>query len=162
MMLKMQSNKGFGIPRRSLPKRTKRIYFQLAKIKILQGFYREGLPIAEQALEISRSIGDVYNEGRILLTIGVCHNKMQDYQTAKQVFEDALDCYRIVGNPKGEVLVTINLVQIYPKLGIHSDMARLFESAQHLGSQLNDKRLLGLIHSNRAHYYASIGKFNEP
>ena len=82
------------------PKEQSELYFQLAKIKILQGFYREGLPIAEQAIEISRSIGDVYNEGRILLTIGVCHNKMQDYQTAKQVFEDALDCYRIVGNPK--------------------------------------------------------------
>ena len=58
-------------------------------------------------------------------------------------------------------MVTINLAQIYPKLGLHSDMTRLFESAQHLGSQLNDKRLLGLIHSNRAHYYASIGRFNE-
>ena len=79
------------------PKEQSELYFQLAKIKILQGFYREGLPIAKQAVEISRSIGDVYNEGRILLTIGVCHNKMQDYPTAKQVFEDALDCYRIVG-----------------------------------------------------------------
>ena len=143
------------------PKEQSELYFQLAKIKILQGFYREGLPIAEQALQISRSVGDVYNEGRILLTIGVCHNKMQKYQIARQVFEDALDCYRIVGNPRGEVLVTINLVQIYPKLGLHSDMNRLFESAQHLGSQLNDKRVLGLIHSNRANYYASIGKFDE-
>ena len=40
-------------------------------------------------------------------------------------------------------------------------MNRLFDSAQHLGSQLNDKRILGLIHSNRANYYGSIGKFQE-
>ena len=143
------------------PKEQSGLYFQLAKIKIFRGFYREGLPIAEQALQISRSIGDVHNEARILLTIGVCHNKMQAYETARAVYEDALDCYRSIGSTKGEVLVTINLAQIYPKLGLHSDMNRLFDSAQQLGSQLNDKRILGLLHSNRANYYGSIGKFEE-
>ena len=143
------------------PKEESELYFQLAKIKVIQGFHREGLPIAQQALQISRSIGDVYNEARILLTIGVCHNKMQAYATSKKVYEEALDCYRCVGNTRGEVLVTINLAQIYPKLGLHSDMSRLFDSAQQLGAQLNDKRILGLIHSNRANYYGSIGKFDE-
>ena len=141
------------------PKSQSELYFQLSKIKILQGFHREGLPIAQKALQITQSTGDIYNEARILLTVGVCHNKMQEYTTAKSVYERALDCYRSIGNTRGEALVTINLAQIYPKLGLHSEMSRLFDKAMNLGTKMQDNRILGLVHSNKANYFASIGDF---
>ena len=141
------------------PKSQSELYFQLSKIKILQGFHREGLPIANKALQITQSTGDIYNEAKILLTVGVCHNHMQEYATAKNVYERALDCYRSIGNTRGEALITINLAQIYPKLGLHSEMSRLFDKAMNLGTKMQDNRILGLIHSNKAHYYASVGDF---
>ncbi len=82
-------------------------------INIIQGKYEEANIYLDQSLKINRSIGNIEQEGKLLMNYGANLYKILDLDKAIDSYEKALSIFASLGNKKGYGLLLINLSEIY-------------------------------------------------
>ncbi|WP_052128528.1 tetratricopeptide repeat protein [Neosynechococcus sphagnicola] len=99
-------------PTNSLP----RLIHQAGQ-QIQEGQFRQAFTTLQQALHLSRQMGDPGQEARVLTLLGRVAITLGNSQQAVEVLNQALPLHRTVGNPTGEAATLNNLGLAYHSLG---------------------------------------------
>jgi tetratricopeptide (TPR) repeat protein len=90
----------------------------------------EALCLYEQALPISREVGDRSGEGTALYNLASLHQHLQQYKDAAIAFEESLLIHQQVSHVAGEIAVLVSIARLYANhLQRPNDAKRALERA---------------------------------
>jgi tetratricopeptide (TPR) repeat protein len=112
----------------------------------------------EQALEMSREIGDRSGEGRRLDELGTCYSALGQASRAIEYHEQALEIAREIGNRHGEGTALGNLGLCYSDLGHTSRAIEYHEQALAIRREIGTRRGEGIDLGNLGDCYSAFGQ----
>ncbi|MCC7366780.1 MAG: tetratricopeptide repeat protein, partial [Chloroflexi bacterium] len=98
-------------------------------LAVRQNDYSGATPLLEEALAISREIGDRRGIARSLLRFGVIPHHLGDLDRAQAMLEESLAICRAVDHPRGEEMALHYLGDLFFDRGKHGEAATLYEQA---------------------------------
>jgi len=98
---------------------------------------------------------------RELNTLGANLYNQSDYANSVELFEEALSCFRGVGDRPGEASVLNNLGATYNHLGRYSEAAKSLIQSADIYRQLNDLQASGIGLNNLGSNYYAQGQYQE-
>ena len=113
-------------------------YADLGEVEKAIGYY-------EQALVISREIGDRRGEGNRLGNLGNAYARLGEVEKAIGYHEQALVISREIGDRRGEGSVLGNLGIAYARLGEVEKAIGLLEQALRIGQEIKDARMVRIV-----------------
>ncbi len=120
-------------------------WFELAKIKIIQGDIRDALDNELlQALVRFRQNEDAAGQGLVLNAFGVAHLRLAQFSTAADYFSEALTYRTAESAPSDRVTTLSNLATAQAIEGDYQQADQNLQEAQKLVASLNDA--LGVAH----------------
>jgi tetratricopeptide (TPR) repeat protein len=129
---------------------------ELGSIHLLLSEPRKAIEFHEQALAISREIGDHRGEGVHLGNLGLAYSDLGESRKAIEFYEQALAISREIGDRRGEGNQLGNLGSVYYYLGL--GMATSFsEQALNISREIGDRRSEVIALGNLGLVYYSIG-----
>ena len=87
------------------------------------------VPYYEQALQLARGHGDAASEGAILNSLGVMAWESSAYESARECYVGAVDCFRRAGEARGLGLALTSLGQTLRQMGRLSEARDALEGA---------------------------------
>lgn len=123
------------------------------------GEMRKGLQYYEQALFISREIGNKSDEGVWLGNLGIVYRALGALQKAVETYEQALAIRRKVGYREGEADTLGNLGLAYRDLGDAAKAIEYYEQALAINSEIGDKHGEGINLGNLGHTLTEAGDY---
>ena len=105
-----------------------------------QGDYAEARAYYEQALRISREIGDRWGESASLTNLGLASNEQSDYAAARAYYEQGLHTSREIGDRWGEALALINLGYVSNQQGDYARARVCYRQALHISREIGDRQ----------------------
>ncbi len=115
----------------------------------------------EQALPISREVGDRAGEGTTLSNLAGVYRAIGQPKEALRLYEQALPIIREVGDRAGEGATLNNLALVYRAIGQPKEALRLYEQALPIRREVGDRAGEGATLNNLALVYSSIGQPKE-
>ncbi len=100
---------------------------------------KEALRLYEQALPISREVGDRAGEGAILNNLAGVYRAIGQPKEALHLYEQALPISREVGDRAGEGTTLNNLALVYRAIGQPKEALRLYEQALPISREVGDR-----------------------
>jgi len=125
----------------SLPYKSGELYSQilLADLSMNQGKYSESITSYEQALQLSRLLGDVTKEALILGNMGVSLNALGDLVGTQRVQEESLATYRRLNLPIDEQILLGSLGHTTLQLGDYDCAEKQLTEALAIAIQTKDE-----------------------
>jgi tetratricopeptide (TPR) repeat protein len=93
----------------------------------------------EQALLISKEVGDRAQEGRTFSNLAGVYRGIGQLQRARELYEQALPISREVGNRAGEAITLSNLATVYQGIGQLQRARELYEQALPIRREVGDR-----------------------
>ena len=93
------------------------------------GLYKEALNFYNQALVISREVGDRAGEGTALNNIGAVYRSQGQYDQALEYYKQALVIFREVGDRAGEGTTLNNIGAVYHGQGQYEQALEYYQAA---------------------------------
>ncbi len=115
----------------------------------------------EQALVISREIGDRRGEGNRLGNLGLAYADLGKIGKAIEYYEKALLIQREIGDKRGEGNQLGNLGLVYADLGKIDKAIEYYEKALVIQREIGDRRGEGTALGNLGLAYAGLGKIDK-
>jgi len=84
----------------------------IASQKANHGCEKEGLPLTEKALMISRKIGDTLLKTRILSTQGLIFTKMRDWERARNTYNTAMSLALKLKNRRAVADIILAMIKL--------------------------------------------------
>ena len=134
------------------------IYYYIASTSSMLGQKQEALQYYQQALLISREVGDRGGEGTTLNNLGAVYNGLGQQQEALQYYQQALQIMREVGDRRGEGVTLNNLGRVYNGLGQQQEALQYYQQALLIRREVGDRRGEGLTLHNIGMIYSSQGR----
>jgi tetratricopeptide (TPR) repeat protein len=125
------------------------------------GKIQEALDYFEQALVISREVGNGSMEGTTLNNLGQLYNALGKMQEALDYFEQALVISREVGNRPMEGTTLNNLGMVYSNLGKMQEALDYYEQALVISREVGNRPGEGSTLNNLGLVYNALGKMQE-
>ncbi|MGW6708961.1 BTAD domain-containing putative transcriptional regulator [Streptomyces sp. NPDC054956] len=125
------------------------------------GRFREGIAVAEEALELAHAQGERLGEGAGLEALGLLLSCLGEFTEAMRHQEQAVTVFRETGAVRSEIHVLCSLSTTYSCLGRGEDAARAAERAVDLARGIG---ILGdevMILNDLASAYLDLGRFAE-
>jgi DNA-binding SARP family transcriptional activator/predicted ATPase/Tfp pilus assembly protein PilF len=125
----------------SLPYKSGELYSQilLADLSMNQGKYSESIATYEQALQLSRLLGDVTKEALILGNMGVSLNALGDLIGTQRVQEESLATYRRLNLPIDVQILLGSLGHTTLQLGDYATAEKQLTEALSIAIQTKDE-----------------------
>ena len=125
----------------SLPYKSGELYSQilLADLSMNQGKYSESIASYEQALQLSRLLGDVTKEALILGNMGVSLNALGDLIGTQRVQEESLATYRRLNLPIDVQILLGSLGHTTLQLGDYDSAEKQLTEALSIAIQTRDE-----------------------
>ena len=121
-----------------------------------KGWYREALNYYQQALIITRDIGDRAGEGTTLTSIGAVYHAQGLYDQALEKHRQALIIIRDIGDRAGEGTTLNNIGAVYHMQGLYDQALESYQQAliihRDVGDRVGESSTLnniGLVYSNQ-------------
>jgi tetratricopeptide (TPR) repeat protein len=115
------------------------IVFSLGEIHHSLYNFSQAINYYEQALALSRQVGDKAGEATTLNNIGGVYNALGEKQQALAYYEQALALWRQVGDKAGEAATLNNIGRVYDDLGEKQQALAYYEQALPLRRQVGNK-----------------------
>jgi tetratricopeptide (TPR) repeat protein len=93
------------------------------------GQYSQALNYYQQALAVSREIGDRSGEGYILSSMGGVYSNQGDYTQALTLYQQALAIRREIGDKAGEGNTLNSMAGVYYSLGQYPQALEFYQQA---------------------------------
>src|SRR6185369_14821438 len=97
--------------------------------RMLQGYYGEGVPLLERAVDYYDRVGDVRYRALLMRRLHWAHLSRGDYETALDLAMRARDDFRWVGDASNEAKMGMAIGQIRLSQGLHSESIEIFTRA---------------------------------
>jgi tetratricopeptide (TPR) repeat protein len=130
----------------------------LAMMSHATGHPHEALRLYEQALLISREVGNRAGEGATLTNLGLVYVTLGQKQKALDYYEQALLISREVGNRSGEGTTLNNLGHVYDDLGQKQQALDYFEQALLISREVGNRAGEGATLTNLGGAYDDLGQ----
>jgi len=124
-------------------------YINLGKIE-------KAIEYNEQALSISREIGERKNESACLSSLGTAFNSLGQIEKAIEYYEKALSISREIGNRNGEGNDLSNLGNAYISLGQTEKAIEYYEQALSISREIGHRQDEGSYLGNLGNAYISL------
>ena len=131
---------------------------ELGSIHLLLAEPRKAIEYYEQALKISREIGDRRGEGADLGNLGSAYSHLGEPRKAIQYYEQALKISREIGDRRGEGNRLGNLGLAYSDLGEPRKAIEYYEQALKISREIGDRRGEGNSLGNLGLAYSHLGE----
>ncbi|MDW5550956.1 tetratricopeptide repeat protein [Methanosarcina sp.] len=122
------------------------------------GYVRKAIEYYEQALKISREIGDRRGEGADLGNLGLAYSDLGEPRKAIEYYEQALKISREIGDRRGEGADLGNLGSAYSHLGEPRKAIEYYEQALKISREIGDRRNEGTWLGNLGLAYSHLGE----
>lgn len=141
--------------------RAGRAALALSMVELLTGQQEPARGHADEAVELSRRLGDRCGEAAALDQVGiVCHQAAQ-FRDALAYHQESCDIYREAGAPRGMALALCHAGTAYAALGRLSDTVASFRQAFDLYCQISDKRGEAATLNNIGYAQQELGYYKD-
>ena len=134
------------------------ILSELGTIHFLLSEPRKALEFYEQALKISREIGDRWGDGVHLGNLGNAYSDLSEPRKALEFYEQALKISREIGDRRGEGARLGSLGNAYSDLGEPRKAIEFHEQALKISREIGDRRGEGAALGNLGNAYSHLGE----
>jgi len=121
------------------PSQVARIYNELGGVYNAVGDKQKALRYYEDALSISKEVGDRGGEGATLNNLGLVYNALGNKPEALRYYGEALSIKREVGDRGGEGTTLNNLGAVYDGLGNKPEALRYYGEALSIRREVGDR-----------------------
>jgi tetratricopeptide (TPR) repeat protein len=135
-----------------------KILAELGSIHSFLGDTGKSIYYFDQALEISRQIGDRQGEASNLAALGQAYVNPGEIRKAIEYFDQALEISRQIGDRQKEVASLASLGQAYAKLGESSKAIKYIEQALMISRQIGDRQKEVASLASLGQAYAKLGE----
>jgi tetratricopeptide (TPR) repeat protein len=125
------------------------------------GEYKQALPEAESALEISIQIQDRYGQASVLDNLARIHYPVGEYRDALAAAQEALRIRRDIGDRHGEAMTLDTLSVVHRRLSEYQEAWDHADAALAIHREIGDLRGEGETLDNLARIYRGRGWHNE-
>jgi tetratricopeptide (TPR) repeat protein len=139
------------------PEQAIAIYFNLGWAYNNLGNTQQALEALQQALAISREVGDRIMEAATLSSIGDIHADLGNTQQALEALQQALAISREVGDHTEEARTLNNIGKVYYTLGNTQQALEALQQALAILQERGDHVTGGVMLSNMGRVYADLG-----
>jgi tetratricopeptide (TPR) repeat protein len=129
-------------------------------VKLNVGLFEEARALGEEALRISREIGDTRGTAIALLNLGMLEREGDHLTTAIELLNESLILWRQLGDPTFIALTTMNLGQAYRFAGDPDRAEALLSESSDLYEEIGDRFNLGVISHDRGHLEREAGNLD--
>jgi CHAT domain-containing protein/tetratricopeptide (TPR) repeat protein len=133
--------------------------YRLGLEQYRQGHVREALARFEQALVISKEIGERKFEGAILNNIGGVYEDREQYAVALEYYQQALATVKQIDDKELEGATLNNIGLVYLKLGQYTVAIENFQQALAIVKQMGDQGAEGTMLMFIGNVYRNIGQY---
>ncbi len=137
------------------------IYNQLGNTYFSLGQYHKAIIFHQQALDISREIGDRQGEGTSLGSLGNDYQVLGQCRKAINYYQQALDIFREIRDKQGEGHSLGNLGGAYQVLGQYEKAITCHQKSLDVLRKIRDKQGEGIALGNLGNAYKSLGKYQQ-
>ena len=108
-------------------------------LRSLQGAYEEAVINTREAIELSRAMGDRWQEGLYTTFLGMATDDQGKYEEAYHIFTEALQICRALGDPRLISLAAGYLAQTAHTLGRFEEVPDLLREGLQAAAETNDR-----------------------
>lgn len=112
----------------------------------------------DQAIKISRGIGDRQREGNLVVNLGIVYKDLGKPIKAIEYYDQAIKNLREIGYKQGEGHILINLGIAYKDLGEPRKAIEYYSQALKISREINDRRGEGATLGNLGIAYKVLGE----
>jgi predicted ATPase/serine/threonine protein kinase/Tfp pilus assembly protein PilF len=138
-----------------------RLLGRAGRLLYLAGRYSEALEYFQQALAITREIGDAVNEAINLGNLAIFHQEQGRISEAVEHFQQALAITREVGDRRNETTNLRNLATLHQHQGRYSEALEHIQQALAIAREIGSRRNEGLTLGNLATFHQEQGRYSE-
>ncbi|MCA9965289.1 MAG: AAA family ATPase, partial [Anaerolineales bacterium] len=110
-----------------------------------QGNHQAALELAEQRLRRSRELGFKLQEAKSLMTLGLAHDKLHQYQQAKQCLQESLVLLVALGDRYSEGVCLLNLGNLFIRYGDYAAAQEILHTCLQVSRDVNDQMNEGIV-----------------
>jgi len=125
------------------------------------GEIRKAMEQYNEALPVSRAVGDRRGEANILNNIGTAYWALGEMQKALEKYNEALPLWRAVGNRSGEAQTLSSIGTVYDSLGEKQKALEKYNEALPLRRTVGDRRGEAETFNNIGTVYFSLGEMQK-
>ena len=125
------------------------------------GSYSKAIDFYQQALIISRDIGDRGGEGNALGNLGLAYDSLGNYEKAIDFYQQQLTITREIGDRRGEGAALGNLGLAYDSLGNYEKAIDFHQQSLVIKREIGDRRGEGAALGNLGLAYDSLGNYEK-
>lgn len=133
----------------------------LSGVHFYLGTREEGMKVANEALAISRSLGDPFQEAAILNNIGLFQHTSGEWKTAINSFQEAFKIAQALGSTRDLVEFQSNLGAALINTGDFTAAEQNLIQALHSGTKLGEELILCIINTRLAELEIKQEKWEE-
>ncbi|MGK7883108.1 MAG: tetratricopeptide repeat protein [Crocosphaera sp.] len=137
------------------------IYYELGNAYCYSGQYNKAIIFNQQALDISKEIGDRQAEGNSLVSLGNAYISLGEYQKAITYHQKALDIFGEIGDRQGEENSLVNLGIAYDSLEEYQKAITYYQQALDISKEIGYKQGEGNSLGNLGIAYRSLGEYQK-
>ena len=139
-----------------------------SRLALALGKYSEAQSTTEQALGLTRHLGDRQREGRALQTLGTVHWYLGKHTQALECYTQAAQLAEAMGAAKEHMNAVHNIGIVHHQLGQYSEALECYRKAGELARQTGDKLVdaqslknIGAIQDYRGDYRAALETYEK-
>ena len=123
--------------------------------------YNRAIEFDQQALEISRKIGDRNGEAASLGNLGNAYDALGQYQQAINFHQQSLEIDREIGDRSGEAKSLGNLGNAYDSLGQYQQAIQFHQQSLEIKKEIGDRNGEAASLNNLGNAYDSLGQYQQ-
>ncbi|PLZ22165.1 hypothetical protein CBP30_06390, partial [Fischerella thermalis WC157] len=121
--------------------------------------YPQALEFYQQALEISKAIGDKAGEAVTLNNIGVVYDNLSQYRQALKFHQQALEIHKAIGNQAGEAAALNNIGGVYDNLSQYPQALESYQQALEISKAIGKRAGAATTLSNIGQTYTHLSQY---
>jgi tetratricopeptide (TPR) repeat protein len=125
------------------------------------GRYRQAIDYHQQAMTISRKIGDRETESTILSNLGIVYRQLGQYPQAIDYAQQALTISHEIGDRRGEGLALEGLGVVYKDLGQYEQAIAYHQQALTISRNIGERRKEAENLGNLGIAYRNLGQYKQ-
>lgn len=130
----------------------------LGQVEYASGNLTGSLELYTKALSILKKEGDSAGLAQTFLDLGYSYSDLSESDKAMDAFNQALDSWRNIKNPRGEALTLTALGHLYSKLGDKQRALNLYYQSIQLLEPLEDRIAMGFNFDGLGFIHSSLGQ----
>ncbi len=133
----------------------------LAFLRNRQSNYPDAIRYNLESIAISRTIGNLDNEGTSLNNLGTIHVSLGDYPKALDFFSQSLKIHQKINNRSLIARTINNIGQVYAEQGNYRKSIEQYNQSLIIAKEIGDRNHEAVLYNNFGTNYQFLGQYND-